>query len=103
VLTADEEQRLALARLLLHAPTWVFFEDTTSCMNEEHCRLIRSIFGSELATASVIGIGSSPALDGFYTRTLNFRRLHGPAHPAVRQQHRTAPRYRPAEAELQAV
>ncbi|MGE0164962.1 MAG: ABC transporter ATP-binding protein/permease [Dongiaceae bacterium] len=103
VLTADEEQRLALARLLLHAPMWVFFEDTTSCMNEEHCRLIRSIFGSELATASVIGIGSSPALDGFYTRTLNFRRLHGPAHPAVRQQHRTAPRYRPAEAELQAV
>jgi putative ATP-binding cassette transporter len=103
VLTADEEQRLALARLLLHAPMWVFFEDTTSCMNEEHCRLIRSIFGSELATASVIGIGSSPALDGFYTRTLNFRRLHGPAHPAVRQQHRTAPRYRPAEAELQPV
>jgi hypothetical protein len=59
-------------------------------MNEEHCRLIRSIFGSELAAASVIGIGSSPALDGFYTRTLHFRRL-------------PVPRYQAAEAGRQAV
>jgi vitamin B12/bleomycin/antimicrobial peptide transport system ATP-binding/permease protein len=102
VLSTDEQHRLALARLLLHAPTWVFFEDTASCMNEEHCRLIRSIFGSELATASVIGIGTSPALDGFYTRTLHFRRLQGTAH-AVRPHLRPVPRHLPAEGGRQAV
>lgn len=102
VLSTDEQQRLALARLLLHAPTWVFFEDTASCMNEEHCRLIRSIFGSELSAASVIGIGSSPALDGFYTRTLHFRRLQSTAHQ-VRPHLRPVPRYQPPEPELQAV
>jgi putative ATP-binding cassette transporter len=102
VLSTDEQHRLALARLLLHAPMWVFFEDTASCMNEEHCRLIRSIFGSELAGASVIGIGSSPALDGFYTRTLHFRRLPSTAHQA-RPHLRPVPRYQPAEPELQAV
>jgi putative ATP-binding cassette transporter len=102
VLSTDEQHRLALARLLLHKPLWVFFEDTASCMNEEHCRLIRSIFGSELAAASVIGIGSSPALDGFYTRTLHFRRLPTTAHP-TRPHLRPVPRYQPSEPGLQAV
>jgi len=102
VLSTDEQHRLALARLLLHAPTWVFFEDTASCMNEEHCRLIRSIFGSELAAASVIGIGTSPALDGFYTRTLHFRRLQSTAHP-VRPHLRPVPRYPAAETGRHAV
>jgi putative ATP-binding cassette transporter len=103
VLSTDEQQRLALARLLLHAPTWVFFEDTASCMNDEHCRLIRSIFGSELAASSVISIGSSPALDGFYTRTLHFRRLQSTAHPPLRPQPRPVPRFQPGERELHAV
>jgi vitamin B12/bleomycin/antimicrobial peptide transport system ATP-binding/permease protein len=102
VLSTDEQHRLALARLLLHAPMWVFFEDTASCMNEEHCRLVRSIFGSELAAASVIGIGSSPALDGFYTRTLHFRRLQGATH-TVRPHLRPVPRFQPLEPERQAV
>ncbi|MGH6929563.1 MAG: hypothetical protein ACREEV_14700, partial [Dongiaceae bacterium] len=102
VLSTDEQHRLALARLLLHAPTWVFFEDTSSCMNEEHCRLIRSIFGSELATSSVIGIGTSPALEGFYTRTLHFRRLQSTVHPA-RPHLRPVARYQPADAGRQAV
>ena len=102
VLSTDEQHRLALARLLLHKPLWVFFEDTASCMNEEHCRLIRSIFGSELAAAAVIGIGSSPALDGFYTRTLHFRRLPATAHP-TRPYLRPVPRYQPSEPGLQAV
>lgn len=102
VLSTDEQHRLALARLLLHAPTWVFFEDTSSCMNEEHCRLIRSIFGSELAASSVIGIGTSPALEGFYTRTLHFRRLQSTVHPA-RPHLRPVARYQPADAGRQAV
>src|SRR5262245_27265836 len=46
-LTADEQQRLTLARLMLHTPTWVFFEDTTPYMTPDHCRLARSIFAKE--------------------------------------------------------
>lgn len=74
LLSADEQQGLALARLLLHAPQWVFFEDTTSAMNEEHCYLMRSIFAEELAHATVVGCASSPALAGFYSRTIHLRR-----------------------------
>jgi vitamin B12/bleomycin/antimicrobial peptide transport system ATP-binding/permease protein len=102
VLSTDEQQRLALARLLLHRPLWVFFEDTTTCLNEENCRLMRSIFGSELAGASVIGIGSSRALDGFYTRTLHIRGLQTAAYPLPRQNYWPVSRYHRAEVELQA-
>jgi putative ATP-binding cassette transporter len=85
ILTADEQQGLALARLLLHAPHWVFFEDTSS-ISREHQKLICDIFGEELAHATVIGCTSSPDLARFYDRTINLRR-HGadiePAEPAV--------------------
>jgi putative ATP-binding cassette transporter len=101
VLSADEQQRLALARLVLHAPLWVFFEDTASSMSEEHCRLMRSIFTDDLAGTAVIGIGSSPALDGFYTRTILLRVL--PTVPRLRQAQRRLPPYPAVKAELRAV
>jgi putative ATP-binding cassette transporter len=74
ILPADEQQSLALARLILHAPRWVFVEDTTAAMNEEHYFLLRSIFGRELAHATLVGCAASPALEGFYTRTIALRR-----------------------------
>jgi hypothetical protein len=50
------------------APTypdsWLDFEDTAACIPEEYCHLEPSIFAGELAGA--IGIGSHPALNGFY-------------------------------------
>jgi len=75
VLSNEEQQGLALARLLLHAPQWVFFEDT-SAISKEHQLLIRRIFDEELAYATVLGCATSPDLAGFYTRTINLRR-HG--------------------------
>lgn len=77
VLSGGEQHRLALARILLHAPRWVFFDDLTAGMDEDCCRLLRSIFARELADATVIGIGNTPALDGFYRRTLRLTRVLG--------------------------
>jgi vitamin B12/bleomycin/antimicrobial peptide transport system ATP-binding/permease protein len=75
VLSAGEQQRLALARLLLHAPRWVFFEDVLSSMSEDDCQLMKSIFARELKSSAVVGIGSGPALNGFYHRTIRLRRI----------------------------
>ena len=62
---------------------------------------MRSIFAIELPGTTVIGIGSSAALKGFYTRTIHLRPLE--AQPArLRPHHRPAHRY-PAEVERQAV
>ena len=80
-LSAGEQQRLALVRLLLHAPQWVFFEDVMSSMSEDDCQLMKSIFNRELRTAAVIGIGSGPVLNGFYHRTIRLRRLSADQFP----------------------
>ena len=82
LLPLDEQQRLAFARLLLHAPRWVFLDDATAVLDEEHRWLMLSIFERELAGATVIGVSRRPADDDFYTRTLRLHRVaSGSVHP----------------------
>jgi vitamin B12/bleomycin/antimicrobial peptide transport system ATP-binding/permease protein len=88
-LSLDEQQRLAFARLLLHQPRWVLLDDAMGALEEDHRRLILSIFEDELAEAAVISIGRSPAHNGFYSRILHYRRLSEGAVPL-------RPRSRPA-------
>jgi putative ATP-binding cassette transporter len=90
LLSSDEQHRLALARLVLHAPQWVIFEDTAAGMSEEHCYLIRTLFAEELAGSAVIGCAGSPALAGFYTRTLS-QRHHGVESRPLPERVRLAP------------
>jgi putative ATP-binding cassette transporter len=80
-LALEEQQRLALARLLLQRPRWVFLEDATAAMGEEQRRLMVSIFCRDLAGATVVGIGRGTALGGFYARTVRLHRLRAGALP----------------------
>jgi vitamin B12/bleomycin/antimicrobial peptide transport system ATP-binding/permease protein len=89
-LSLDEQQRLAFARLLLHQPRWVLLDDAMGALEEDHRRLMLSIFEDELADAAVISIGRSPAHNGFYSRILHFRRLSEGAVP-LRPRSRPAP------------
>jgi vitamin B12/bleomycin/antimicrobial peptide transport system ATP-binding/permease protein len=70
LLSASEQQRVGLARLLLHRPSWIFLEDTTGSMDVGDAQLMLSLFEDELAQSAVIGTGSAPALAHFYRRTL---------------------------------
>ena len=81
-LSLDEQQRLAFARLLLHAPRWVVLDDAIGALDEEHRRLVLSIFERELAGATVIRLGRDPVLDGFWTRTLHI--IEHPDGPCLR-------------------
>jgi putative ATP-binding cassette transporter len=56
-LTEDEQVRVAIARLLLHKPPWIFAEHVLGSVSEEHHDLIGSIFENELAQSAVISIG----------------------------------------------
>ncbi len=69
-LSLDEQQRLAFARLLLHAPRWVFFDDAIGALGEDHRHLVLSIFERELADAAVIRFGRERA-PGTWNRTLH--------------------------------
>jgi putative ATP-binding cassette transporter len=92
VLPASEQQRLALARLVLHRPDWVLFEDIAASAGEQDLPLLRSVFTRELAGSAVIGIGTCPALNGFFGRRL---RLSGPVISVPRRTGRDAAIVRP--------
>ena len=70
-LPLDEQQRLAFARLLLHAPRWVVADDAISDLSDAHRRLVFSLYESELGGATLIRIGRDPLLDDFWNRTLH--------------------------------
>ena len=89
-LSLDEQQRLAFARLLLHQPRWVLLDDAMGALEDDHRRLMLSIFEHELADAAVISIGRSRPYNGFYTRILHFGRMPDGAVP-LRPRSRPAP------------
>ncbi|WP_162146080.1 ABC transporter ATP-binding protein/permease [Inquilinus limosus] len=85
-LSMDEQQRIAFARLLLHKPKWVFIDEAIDLLDEDHRRIVLSIFRKELADAAVISIGRRAARPGFYARTLHLSR-----YPAARPHAPTPP------------
>jgi putative ATP-binding cassette transporter len=74
-LSLEEQQRLAFARLLLHRPSWVLLDDALGALDEEQRRSMLAIFEHELVNAAVVSLGRSPSRNGFYDRTVYFRRL----------------------------
>ena len=70
VLTADAQQRLGFARLLLHRPDWIFLEDATEALDIQGQRDMVALLKQEFAQATIIAIGHSDALVGFATRSL---------------------------------
>jgi vitamin B12/bleomycin/antimicrobial peptide transport system ATP-binding/permease protein len=81
-LSLDEQQRVAFARLLLHAPHWVFVDDAIGALDEDHRRLVLSIFERELPEATLIRLGRDPAPDGSWDRTRHI--IERPGGPCLR-------------------
>jgi putative ATP-binding cassette transporter len=96
-LPAREQQRLVLARLVLHRPGWALFEDIAATANDQDLGLLRSVFTRELAGSAVIGVGSSPALGSFFGRKLRLSRHPDAARPAAHDSTASRPG-RPLEA-----
>jgi putative ATP-binding cassette transporter len=70
-LPLDEQQRLAFARLLLHAPRWVVADDAVGALSDSHRRLVLSLCDRELVDATLIRLGRDSVLDRFWNRTLH--------------------------------
>src|SRR3546814_5566865 len=58
-LREDEQMALAFARVALHAPDWVVFDDTFSAMEDETLERILELLTHELAQTTIIHIGRS--------------------------------------------
>ena len=81
-LPLDEQQRLAFARLLLHAPRWVVLDDAVSALSDLHLRRVLSLSDREMVGATLIRLGRDPVLDGFWSRTLHI--IERPGGPSLR-------------------
>jgi vitamin B12/bleomycin/antimicrobial peptide transport system ATP-binding/permease protein len=73
-LSLGQQQRVAFARLMHHEPRWVFMDEATSALDDENQESMLSLFGNELAGASVLSIGHRPGLEEFHNRTLHIRK-----------------------------
>ena len=71
-LSLDEQQRLAFARLLLHAPRWVFLDDAIGALARGPPAAGASRSSQrELADAAVLRFGRDRAPGGIWNRTLH--------------------------------
>jgi putative ATP-binding cassette transporter len=91
-LSADEQQALQFARLLLHRPRWILINEALDALDEETRALVLDVFALELAGSAILNIGRPDTQKGFFSRVLHLiddphgEKLHpciarGPAEP----------------------
>ncbi|MGZ5089919.1 MAG: ABC transporter ATP-binding protein/permease [Burkholderiales bacterium] len=71
-LSGGEQQRLAIARALLHRPDWLFLDEATSAMDESGERLIYELLRERLPNTAIISIAHRPGVAGYHDRKLVF-------------------------------
>ena len=70
-LSEDEQQTLAFARVVLHAPPWVLIDEVLDSLDENARRCVLDLFAKELPHTGVIHIGRADAHDHLFSRVLH--------------------------------
>ena len=70
-LSPHEQQRLALARVLLHEPDWVFLDKATSALDEEMEKRVYELLAERLPRATVISVAHRPEVAAYHDRRWN--------------------------------
>jgi putative ATP-binding cassette transporter len=72
-LSGGEQQRLAVARALLHRPDWLFLDEATSALDEAGERHIYDLLRERLPQATLVSIAHRPAVAGYHDRKLTLQ------------------------------
>ena len=62
ILSSGEKQRIALARILLHRPKWIFLDETTSHLEEQEAIRLLRLVRQQLPGSGVIMVSHQPGL-----------------------------------------
>jgi putative ATP-binding cassette transporter len=69
LLTPHEQQRLALARVLIHEPDWIFLDKATSALDEDLEKRVYELLAERLPGATLVTMAHRPEVARYHTRS----------------------------------
>jgi putative ATP-binding cassette transporter len=73
-LSLGEQQRLGLARALLHAPQYLFLDEATASLDEASEATLYHLLGERLPATTIVSIGHRTTLAAFHQRNVTLAR-----------------------------
>ena len=74
ILSGGEQQRIAIARALLHKPDWLFMDEATSALDDATEASVYQFIRDRLPQTTVVSIGHRTNLRQFHARRLHIRK-----------------------------
>ena len=69
-LSGGEQQRVGLARAILHKPDYLFFDEATACVDEPSEEMLYSMLLDRMKDSTIISIGHRSSLEKFHERKI---------------------------------
>nr|MDA3877985.1 ATP-binding cassette domain-containing protein [Halothiobacillus sp.] len=70
ILSLGEQQRIAIARILLQQPILVFMDEATSALDEASETMLYQLIFAQLPKAAIVSVGHRTSLVPLHTRFL---------------------------------